>query len=141
MEIAFFPNWILTRLSRNESVRWNLDVLLSCLVLISAVSLTSVVPITKTIPHVCIMQYLFRIPCPGCGITRSLIALSQFDIGAAWKSNPVGPFFAGFLLLQLPARILAVYSARLGRALNGFSAAASRLLVTGLVVVWLCKIL
>jgi hypothetical protein len=141
MEIAFLPNWILTRLSRNESVQWNLNVLFSCLLLISVVSLTSAVDITKTFPHVCIVQYLFRIPCPGCGITRSLIALSRLDMGAAWRSNPVGPFLGGFLLFQLPARTLAVYSAPLGRTFNRFSAVASRLLVISLVVVWLCKIL
>ncbi|MEO5822556.1 MAG: DUF2752 domain-containing protein [Vicinamibacteraceae bacterium] len=30
------------------------------------------------------------LPCPGCGVTTSLLALGRADIGAAWHANPAG---------------------------------------------------
>lgn len=141
MEIAFLPNWMLASLTPNESVRWHLNVLCSCILVTLALSFSAADGISAVIPHVCIAQYLFRIPCPGCGVTRSLVALSRLDIGAAWNDNPVGPFLGGFLLLQIPARILAICSSQFGAAFNGFSSAASRVLIVGLISVWLHKIL
>ena len=40
----------------------------------------------------CPFQYLFRIPCPGCGITRAYLSLLRLDFRAAFEYHPL--FFA-----------------------------------------------
>lgn len=50
------------------------------------------------------------LPCPGCGLTRSVMAAYRLDLAMAFRLNPLGPFFAltflllGFLLF-LPSTV------------------------------------
>jgi len=37
----------------------------------------------------CPMLTLLHIPCPSCGSTRALAALSQFELFQAWRFNPL----------------------------------------------------
>lgn len=37
----------------------------------------------------CIWRYIFGIPCPGCGFTRSVIAMISLDFREAWKYHPM----------------------------------------------------
>lgn len=39
----------------------------------------------------CLLRMLFRIPCPGCGMTRSLEALWRGDLLASIRYHPLGP--------------------------------------------------
>lgn len=39
----------------------------------------------------CVFNTLLRIDCPGCGMTRSFILLSQLRIGDAFRAHPAGP--------------------------------------------------
>ena len=36
------------------------------------------------------------LPCPGCGMTRSCLALLRGDLAETWRLNPFGPVFAVF---------------------------------------------
>ncbi len=35
----------------------------------------------------CIFQWIFHIPCPGCGMTRALLAACRFDFSAAFSHH------------------------------------------------------
>ncbi|MBE6735159.1 MAG: DUF2752 domain-containing protein [Ruminococcaceae bacterium] len=37
----------------------------------------------------CIFQYLFSIPCPGCGMTRALLSALRFDFISAFRYHPM----------------------------------------------------
>lgn len=37
----------------------------------------------------CIIQLLIGYPCPGCGMSRAVLALLQFDFISAWHYQPV----------------------------------------------------
>jgi hypothetical protein len=48
----------------------------------------------------CLFHLITEIPCPGCGMTRACVALSQGQIAAAWGYHP----FA-FLVVGLAAGV------------------------------------
>lgn len=37
----------------------------------------------------CVIDYLFHIPCPGCGMTRAVISAINFDFIAAFGFHPM----------------------------------------------------
>ncbi|MBI2895508.1 MAG: DUF2752 domain-containing protein [Deltaproteobacteria bacterium] len=64
----------------------------------AAVALAFAAPLT-TGPVLCGFRRMFGIPCPGCGLTRSLVSLVHLDLRAAFTVHPVGPIFLGYLAL------------------------------------------
>ncbi len=59
----------------------------------------------------CLFKTVAGIDCPGCGITRSLMALSQLDLGAAVRMHPFGPLLlvaAGVYALAPRTRVVAL---------------------------------
>lgn len=51
-------------------------------------------------PPLCLLKAITGLPCPGCGLIRSLVALGHGDLGAALYLHPLGPF-VGLVLLVL----------------------------------------
>ena len=52
----------------------------------------------------CPFKLLFHLPCPGCGLTRSLAALWHGDLLVSFRYHPLGaPLFAGALASCLMA--------------------------------------
>ena len=39
------------------------------------------------------------LPCPSCGMTRSVVALTHLDFHDAMLLNPLAPVFVGFFIL------------------------------------------
>lgn len=50
---------------------------------------------------ICTFRNLFDLPCPGCGVTRSLRATAHGDLASALDLNPFGPLFFGAAVLLL----------------------------------------
>lgn len=51
---------------------------------------------------VCWLRNTWDLPCPGCGLTRSVRALGHGDFSLSWQHNPFGiVFFALALVLLL----------------------------------------
>ena len=48
------------------------------------------------------------LPCPGCGITTSLLALARGDAHASWSANPAGLAVAALLVGQAVISIVAM---------------------------------
>jgi hypothetical protein len=68
------------------------------------------------LPELCAWHRLTGTNCPGCGLTRSFIALADGDLPRAWAYNPAGvPLFAG-LLAQFPYRLAQLVRLMTGRA-------------------------
>lgn len=57
-------------------------------------------------PPLCPFRALTGLPCPGCGLTRSLVALAHGDLAASLFFHPLG------LLLALALVALALHEAR-----------------------------
>lgn len=53
-----------------------------------------------TIP--CFFKYITNIPCPGCGLTRSILSILNLDLISAIKYNILGiPLFITIILLNI----------------------------------------
>jgi hypothetical protein len=48
-------------------------------------------------PLLCPFRLLTGLPCPGCGLTRSVVALAHADLTAAVHLHPLGPALVGLL--------------------------------------------
>lgn len=57
----------------------------------------------------CPVMALFHVPCPSCGSTRALAALSNLQLGTAFRFNPL------FVSALLSAPLAFIFRERLGR--------------------------
>lgn len=56
-------------------------------------------------PQTCASRIIFDVDCPGCGLTRSFIALAAGDFSNAFQQNRTGWLLAVALLIQFPYRL------------------------------------
>lgn len=117
MEIQICPRWLLRKFGVPQGLQRDAGILISCLFIFLSV------PILIHVPHLCLAQRVFGIPCPGCGVTHSILALLQFRFQAAWNFNPAGIVVAVYFVLQILWRacvlgslITSLLVARLSRA-------------------------
>jgi len=135
MEILVFPRWLLNRLPISEQNRVHLNAFLSVLlVCLSA-------PILVRIPHFCLLGHFLGFPCPGCGVTHSLIAVDRMQFREAWNSNPAGMLLAMHFGFQLCARPFALCVERMGATISRLSELGGRCVLSALLVVWLTRLL
>ena len=82
----------------------------------------------------CAFKIITGLPCPTCGVTRTIIALSRGDVDRALFLNPLATIVcvAGLLYLVYAAAVLAL---RLPRFRPTVSAAGARRLRIGAVAV------
>ena len=56
------------------------------------------------LPQSCGSRMTFGISCPGCGLTRSFIAISHGKFKQAWNTNAASFLVYGFVWMQVPWR-------------------------------------
>lgn len=130
MEINFFPRWILTKLRVPERSQHHLAILLSTLIVLL------VIPIIPHVPHFCLMKKLLGIPCPGCGISHSVMAAFRFDLAKAWFANPAGIALALLFCFQIVARPVAIAVPQAAAVVSSISRYGSNFTVVLLFLVW-----
>jgi hypothetical protein len=98
-----------------EWPRWMILGLCSAVVVLSLVlSLGErpgqvVVPlINRSLPPLCQMKLLTGLDCPGCGLTRSFIALAHGQFVESFRFNPAGPLWFACIALQIPYQALQI---------------------------------
>jgi len=135
MEIDFCPRWILAKLHVPERSQHHLAILISTLVVLM------LVPVIPHVPHFCLMKKVLGIPCPGCGISHSVMAAFRFDLAKAWLANPAGIGVAMLFSFQILARPLAIALPRAAGVVSSISRYGSNLSVILLFVVWTYRVL
>jgi hypothetical protein len=60
---------------------------------------------TQEMPPACLVKNVSGIPCPSCGVTRSLLLLFSGSVQDSILMNPLG-FFAAIALTVLPVWVL-----------------------------------
>jgi hypothetical protein len=134
MEIDICPRWILRKFNVPELKLDHVSILVSTLLALL------LVPIVPHVPHFCLMQKVFGIVCPGCGISHSLLALIRLNVGASWRANPAGLAIAAVFCFQILARPVAIAAPRAGRFVSLLSCYGSNVAVALLLLVWVYKI-
>ena len=135
MEINFFPRWILTKLHVPERSQQHLAVLISTLLILLFV------PMIPHVPHFCLMKKFLGIPCPGCGISHSLMAAFRIDLTKAWAANPAGIAIALLFCYQMVARPVAIALPRAAELVSSISRYGSNFSVIVLFLVWTYRVL
>ena len=74
-------------------------------------------PGTPSLPEFCTMRRYLGIGCPGCGLTRCFISITQGQFREAWAFNPVGILLYLIIIFQIPYRLF-----QLGRLGLGYAA-------------------
>jgi hypothetical protein len=106
----------------SEWPRWLiLGLCLTVIVLSLALSLGDsagrvIVPlINRPLPPLCQMKMLTGLDCPGCGLTRSFIALGHGQFTESFRFNPAGPLWFAFIALQIPYQAWQITRVRSGQ--------------------------
>lgn len=142
MDIAFVPNCLLARLEQDAERRIHLNVFFSAIILfVAAVFVAHHQATLDALPHVCLVQAIGGIPCPGCGVTRSIIAVLIGDLGRAWQMHPVGPLLCLSIISQVPIRILALTGKMNSKLAMITSRGMTAVILTVLVLNWLRHLL
>jgi hypothetical protein len=91
-------------------------------------------------PSICLMQALLGLPCPGCGVTTSVLLLLRGGLTEALQANSAAPVVMAFAAAQL---VITVVAAR-GRMPTGvvatLSRANDRALIAALLANWIMRI-
>ncbi len=135
MEINYFPRWILTKLHVPERSQHHFAVLISTLLILLFV------PMIPHVPHFCLMKKFLGIPCPGCGISHSLMGAFRFDLAKAWGANPAGIAIALLFCYQMVARPVAIALPRSAELVSSISRYGSNFSVIVLFLVWIYRVL
>ena len=57
---------------------------------------------TTPMPETCSTKMMLGMNCPGCGLTRGFIAISDGDPARAWYFNPASWAVYAFVAIQIP---------------------------------------
>lgn len=69
------------------------------------------------LPPSCLWRSTLGIPCAGCGLTRSFVALVHGEWSRAFAFHPLGPVLFALIWAQVPYRALHMWQAYHGRPL------------------------
>jgi hypothetical protein len=63
-------------------------------------------------PVLCPFRRLTGLPCPGCGMTRSFVALGHGDVGSAFAFNRLGPLLMTVFVIAVVWKVVSLLSPR-----------------------------
>ncbi len=135
MELDICPRWFLEWLGVAEQIQHHVSVLVSSFLAIVFL------PLVRYIPHFCLMQKLLGVPCPGCGICHSVMAIAHLNLGAAWQTNAAGFGVVFAFLFQVVARPLALVFPATGQFVSHTSRYISNVVVSSLLLVWIHRLI
>jgi hypothetical protein len=91
------------------------------------------------LPVTCGSRALFGVQCPGCGLTRSFIALAAGDVAGSLRYHRVGWLVALAVFLQVPYRLFTLIELRTRLVQRQWPVWCGWTLLAILVVNWLAN--
>jgi hypothetical protein len=92
------------------------------------------------LPSTCPSRLAVGIECPGCGLTRSFVALANGDFRQSLCYNRIGWIAALVVVAQIPYRVFALWEFRRGVIYRPWLMWFGYVLVAMLVINWLLKL-
>lgn len=135
MEFAFLPNWLLARVCPDPESRLNWNAILSPLVLIGFLA-SPLLSLSSQLPHCCLVKRCFSLPCPGCGITTSLVQLFRGEWQASIDANFAGCVLILGMLLQVGLHSVSLAQPAFRRRCRNFSGWINTLMLAIVAVSW-----
>lgn len=98
------------------------------------------------LPPLCYFYLCTHLPCPTCGMTRSVSAIARLEFVRAWTYNPLGFLFVGMLALVWSNGLYASFAGRKSQvsvwlerhAVFLTVASLGTLVLYGIARIWLC---
>lgn len=141
MEISFIPRLIIRKITDDDVTGIHLNVLLSSLLIIlTLLSLHTYTAQVLSVPHFCLFQKGLNAPCPGCGITRSVLSIVRGNLFLAWHHNPAGLLLFSFILAQVPLRVIAMKYDETSKIISKISRIGSFAVILSLILAWMLKL-
>jgi hypothetical protein len=94
-------------------------------------------------PEICSSRRVLGVDCPGCGLTRSFIAISHGDVSRAWRLNRASIAVYLFVAIQVPWHLLQIwFLKKRGRALEFNALYSLPILIASLLLInWILKLI
>ncbi len=140
MEIAIIPRFIIKKFFPDEANQLHANVLVTSILILAIVFWQNNHVYLSSIPRFCVFQELLNVPCPGCGVTRSVSAIARGDISSAWEFNPAGLFLFIYFLAQVPLRIMALKFSTLRARISHLGRVGGKLAVSVLLLAWIIRL-
>ena len=109
------------------------------LVLVSVLAASFILPPMDLGIPLCLFHAATGLPCPGCGLTRSFVAISHGRFLQSLAFNQMGPALFGFLLILLANRLFRVCGCKPPFA-SAEAPAAYYLIGAGLILTWVLRV-
>jgi len=98
-------------------------------------------PGTRTaLPTMCGSRLLFGMDCPGCGLTRSFVALAGGDLGESLRYHRLGWLLALAVVGQIPYRLYKLRELRERVVVRSWPVWFGYSLIAALILNWLLKV-
>ena len=94
-------------------------------------------------PWGCTFRRVTGLPCPGCGLTRSFVALAHLAPVQAWQFNPAGLALYFLVAWQVPyraAQLIRIATRRAPWRLQRWGQRAVTVVVAALALQWLATL-
>jgi len=140
MEVSIIPRFLIKKITDNDIQQINWNILISTILILIVLIFIKISTI-NSIPHFCLFNKLTGLPCPACGIIRSLLCLYDFKIMESLKYNPNGLMIFSFFILQIPMRIIVLCSEIHFHLIEKISRIMSRLVIVTLLIYWIFQII
>jgi hypothetical protein len=139
MEISIIPKWLMSYLSKNYLIQYQMNILISNILIITIFVLlrNSLLDFLSYIPHFCLFDKLIGIECPVCGTTRAFCEIAKGNLQKALSLNLSSFFVALFFLFQIPLRLFSLYREKSIKRINLISRRLSYVVLAVIVANWL----
>lgn len=139
MTFSVLPNWLLMRLISDQQARLHWNVILSH-VLLAVFVISPLLALANALPHTCLVRGILGIPCPGCGITTSVMHVSHGDWHAATTANFAGVVLVVGMVLQVVIHGLALRAPAFDRRSWAISGWLNFLTLSSIAVSWCLRL-
>ena len=96
------------------------------------------------LPESCLFKRITGIECPTCGLTRSFVSVSHFQLRRALRFNQAGVLVYLMILLQIPYRVYIIVkkeNSAIDKRIELLSKTYLYLVILVLIVLWLYRLL